>query len=96
MLRTKRLVRWLALPVGLLLVSLGSAAAQGTPESREACTGDAMRLCSDFIPDVPKITKCMVAKYKQLSEPCRLTMGHRHKGYRHYRYAHCAKGAHCD
>jgi hypothetical protein len=79
-----RPICWLVLPVGLLLADLGTAAAQGTPEQRQACTPDAIRLCSDFIPDVPKITKCMKAKYKELSEPCRLAMRHKHTVHRHY------------
>jgi hypothetical protein len=84
MLRRAHLVCWLALPAGLLLASLGSAAAQGTPEERQACAPDAMRLCSDFIPDVPKITKCMIAKRPQLSEACRLAMSRKHKVHHHY------------
>jgi hypothetical protein len=72
MLRIMRLVCWPALPVGLLLIGIGvagvgGAAAQGSDESRQACTGDAMRVCSDFIPDVPKITACMKRKRAQLS-----------------------------
>jgi hypothetical protein len=89
MTRTVRFIWRLALPVGLLLASLlaslGGADAQGTPEQRQACTPDAIRLCSDFIPDVPKITKCMKAKYKELSEPCRLAMRHKHTVHRHQR-----------
>lgn len=42
--------------------------------ARQACTPDAMRLCSDYIPDVGKITACMRAKSAQLSEPCRAAM----------------------
>lgn len=98
MLRIMRFVCWPALPTVLLLIGLGAAAAQGTPEARQACAPDAMRLCSDFIPDVPKITKCMIAKHSELSEPCRLAMGHKHKARRH-RYAkgraHCVHGRHC-
>jgi hypothetical protein len=78
------------LPAGLLLIGLHAAAAQGTPEERQACTPDAMRLCSDVIPDVPKITKCMIAKRTQLSKDCRLAMAHarhHHRGYRHH-YRH--------
>ena len=82
MTRTVRLICWLVLPASLLLANLDGAAAQGTQEQRQACTPDAIRLCSDFIPDVPKITKCMKAKYKQLSEPCRLTMAHKHRVHR--------------
>jgi hypothetical protein len=84
MLRTMYLVCWLALPVALLPVGLSGAAAQGSPEARQACTPDAMRLCSDFIPDVPKITKCMIRKYSQLSLECRRAMSHGH-GHRAYR-----------
>ena len=42
--------------------------------ARQACTPDALRLCSDYIPDVGKITACMRAKSAQLSEPCRAAM----------------------
>jgi hypothetical protein len=46
-----------ALPAAFLLIGIGAmgmtdATAQGTPEARQACTPDAMRLCSDFISDV--------------------------------------------
>ena len=84
-----RIVRFLsrsALPAGLLLIGLHAAAAQGTPEERQACTPDAMRLCSDVIPDVPKITKCMIAKRPQLSKECRVAMAHQHRLYQHRAY----------
>jgi hypothetical protein len=48
------------------------AGAQGTPEQREACTPDAMRLCSDFIPDVERITACMAKNRLRLSPACRI------------------------
>ena len=62
---------------GLLLatalsVSIWPAAGQAyTPEQEQACTGDAFRLCSSEIPDVGRVTACMVAKKSQLSPPCR-------------------------
>lgn len=91
MLRIVRFTCFPTLPVGLLLIGLAGASAQGTPEQRQACAPDAMRLCSDFIPDVPKITKCMKAKYKQLSEPCRIAMAHKHAVHRrHKSKATCA------
>ena len=101
MLRTMRLVCWLALPVVALLVAVNGAAAQGSPETREACTPDAMRLCSEFIPDVPRITACMNAKHAQLSAACRLAMSHGHRAVHRYRthrwksYRHCRHGRHC-
>lgn len=88
--RIVRLVCWLALLVGVLLCRLDGAGAQGSAEEQQACTGDAMRLCSDAMPDVAKITKCMSAKYSQLSAPCRLAMGggKKHVHHHHY-YRHC-------
>src|SRR6516164_1022739 len=44
------------------------ANAQASDAVRQACTPDAMRLCSDVIPDVPKVTACMKAKSRQLSQ----------------------------
>ena len=46
-----------ALPAALLLIGMSAmgitdAAAQGSPEARQACTPDAMRLCSEFTSDV--------------------------------------------
>jgi len=97
--RIVRLVCWLASPAGLVLIGLASAAAQGTPEMRQLCASDAMRLCTEFIPDVPKITKCMIAKYKELSEPCQKAMGHKRK-VRHHRHRksrkHCPQGGKCS
>jgi len=56
----------------VLAVSISPAAAQTyTPEQEQACTGDAFRLCSSEIPDVGRVTACMVAKKSQLSPPCR-------------------------
>jgi hypothetical protein len=71
---TIRLVCALALPVGILLGSLGAANAQGSDAAREACTPDAMRLCNEFIPDEAKVKSCMLSKRSQLSEACRLAM----------------------
>jgi len=51
-------------------MGIRGAAAQGSPEARQACTPDAMRLSSDFISDVTQTTKCMMAKRAQLSPEC--------------------------
>ncbi len=93
--RTVRLTCLLTLPFGLLLIGLAGAHAQGTPEQRQACAPDAMRLCSDFIPDVEKITKCMKAKRKQLSEPCRVAMAHKHTVHRHHKHKTTCEGWGC-
>ena len=47
------------------------AQSRGTPEQQQACQPDAMRLCSEFVPDVERITACMVKNRIRLSPPCR-------------------------
>jgi hypothetical protein len=62
---------------GLMLAALLSlsilpdAARAYTPEQEQACTNDAFRLCSAEIPDVDRVTACMVRNKSQLSPPCR-------------------------
>ncbi len=55
-----------------LSVSLWSSAGQAyTPEQQQACSSDAFRLCSAEIPDVDRVTACMMARKSQLSPGCR-------------------------
>lgn len=51
--------------------ALGTAANAYTAEQQQMCTGDAMRLCSSEIPDVDRVTACMVQKRTQLSDGCK-------------------------
>ena len=62
----------------LSLLSFGTSmsSAQGTIEQRQACTHDAIRLCSSEIPDVPRITACMMRNMKELTPACRAQFGH--------------------
>ena len=55
----------------LPLICPRSALAQGTPEQRQACSGDAQRLCPHTIPDVERTKACMIAKRRALSPACR-------------------------
>jgi hypothetical protein len=59
----------LAASAFVLAMLTGSAHAY-TPEQQQMCSGDAMRLCGEYIPDVDRITACMVRKYSQLSSGC--------------------------
>jgi hypothetical protein len=43
-------------------------------EQQQMCTGDAFRLCSSEIPNIPAITACMVKHRTQLSAGCRSVM----------------------
>jgi hypothetical protein len=42
-----------------------------TQEQQQMCTGDAMRLCASEIPDVDRVTACMVRQRAQLSDGCK-------------------------
>jgi len=43
-----------------------------TQEEQAACSGDAFRLCGPEIPDVDRVTACMVRNKSQLSPGCRV------------------------
>jgi hypothetical protein len=60
----------LAVAVSALLLSNSSQAY--TPEQQQACTGDAFRLCGDAIPNVDRVTVCMIRNRAQLSPGCRV------------------------
>ncbi len=47
-----------------------------SPEEQQACQGDAFRLCGPEIPDVDRVTACMVRKQSQLSPGCRVFFRH--------------------
>jgi hypothetical protein len=47
-----------------------------TLEAQQMCSGDAFRLCSAEIPNIPKITACMVKHRAELSSGCRAVMDH--------------------
>lgn len=53
------------------LAAPSTATQAHTPEQEQMCTGDAMRLCSSEIPDVERVTACMVQKRAQLSDGCK-------------------------
>ncbi|MCC8953943.1 hypothetical protein H8B02_10890 [Bradyrhizobium sp. Pear77] len=62
----------------LALVLLGATIAPAMAQSglnesmqRQACMGDAVRLCGAYIPDRDRIRDCMAAQVEQLSPSCR-------------------------
>ena len=66
--------------VSLVLALTASFAVSSTAsfafssEAQQQCTGDAFRLCSSEIPNIPKITACMVKHRADLSVGCRGVM----------------------
>ena len=45
-------------------------ASQGDQKAREACTPDVMRLCNDYVPDIPQIVACLKRERANLSPAC--------------------------
>lgn len=67
----------LALAFGIAIFGIGFSASPGStfsPEAQQLCSGDAMRLCSSEIPDIPRITACMHRKRALISPGCRALM----------------------
>ncbi|WP_249790651.1 hypothetical protein [Bradyrhizobium sp. SRL28] len=51
-------------------------------EAQQMCTGDAMRLCGHEVPNVQRITACMVRQRANLSPGCRAVMDRDHAARR--------------
>ena len=63
----------LALTASFAAVS-STASFAFSSEAQQQCTGDAFRLCSSEIPNIPKITACMMKHRADLSAGCRGVM----------------------
>ena len=63
----------LALTTSFAAVS-STASFAFSSEAQQMCTGDAFRLCSSEIPNIPKITACMVKHRTDLSAGCRVVL----------------------
>lgn len=82
--------RQIALAFAIAIAAIGLSPAPGhafSSEAREMCTGDAMRLCSDEIPNISRIAACMHRKKAQLSAGCRAVMNREASGRRSKRAA---------
>ena len=62
----------LMIATALSFSMLPSAGEAYTPEQQQACSGDAFRLCGPEIPDVDRVTVCMIRNRSQLSPGCRV------------------------
>jgi hypothetical protein len=51
-----------------------SAANAHSQEAEAMCTNDAFRVCGSEIPDVQRVTACMIRNKSQLSAGCRAVM----------------------
>jgi hypothetical protein len=60
-----------ALVTALSISAFATDARAYTAEDQQACMGDAFRLCGSDIPNVERITACMIRQKAQLSPRCR-------------------------
>ena len=71
-----------------LLIAIAATALSVTPgpafssDAQQMCTGDAMRLCGHEVPNVQRITACMVKQRANLSPGCRAVMDRDHAARR--------------
>jgi hypothetical protein len=64
----------LLIATALTIATLSGAKAY-TAEQEQLCTNDAFRLCSSEIPDVDRVTACMLRNKPALSAGCKSVFG---------------------
>ncbi len=64
----------LVLAVAVSMASVSTSSFAFSSDAQAQCTGDAFRLCSSEIPNVSKITACMIRQRTSLSPGCRQVM----------------------
>jgi hypothetical protein len=70
--RSRNLRFGLMLVAALSVMLLPTAGRAYTQQEQQACSGDAFRLCSQEIPDVDRVTVCMIRHQSELSPGCRV------------------------
>jgi len=50
------------------------AASAASQEEEQACMGDAMGICGDYIPDRSRVAACLAKNINRISSPCRTVM----------------------
>jgi hypothetical protein len=64
----------LTMAFALSICALSTRSYAFSAEAQQMCTGDAFRLCGSEIPDVSRITTCMLKQRASLSTGCRAVM----------------------
>ena len=67
----KHRIPMLAFLAAVALPAAAQAQGQGQEIFRQYCTGDYMRLCSQYDPDSPQVDQCFRANMTQLTPQCR-------------------------
>lgn len=61
----------LLLALAISVLRIPTVAHAYTPNQQQACSNDAFRLCGPYIPDVDRVTACMIRSKSKLSPDCR-------------------------
>jgi hypothetical protein len=77
--RTSRIALLFAIVAAALSVTPGPAFSS---DAQQMCTSDALRLCGHEVPNVQRITACMVRLRAQVSPGCRAVMDRDHAARR--------------
>jgi hypothetical protein len=78
---TSRSALLIAIAIAATALSIAPGPAFSS-DAQQMCTGDAMRLCGHEIPNVQRITACMVKQRASLSPGCRAVMDRDHAARR--------------
>jgi hypothetical protein len=78
--RTSKITLLFAIAVAAIALSARPSLAFS--EAQQMCSGDAMRLCGHEVPNVQRITACMVRHRAQVSPGCRAVMDREHAARR--------------
>lgn len=60
----------------LALAPVAQAAEQQAQQDQNACMGDAMSVCGQFIPDRERVAHCLMSNRGRVSVPCRAQLAH--------------------
>jgi hypothetical protein len=51
---------------------------QQEQQNQDACMGDAMTICGQFVPDREKVAACLLSNKHRISPACRIALSHWH------------------
>jgi hypothetical protein len=67
------MIRSIAFGIAVVVGAATTAVAQ-TQQEQDACKDDAMRVCSDAIPDRDQVARCLIVKKDLISSACRTVL----------------------
>jgi hypothetical protein len=72
--RTLRRIAFAFAAITAVTTLVSSQSFAFSAEAQQMCTGDAFRLCSSDIPNIPAVTACMIKNRSSLTPSCRAVL----------------------